>query len=68
MITTGFSRPRVVVSRCLEFDHCRLNGNVISSDIVKGMKGEVDFVPVCGELGMELTYSCRIRNYWESER
>jgi uncharacterized protein YbgA (DUF1722 family)/uncharacterized protein YbbK (DUF523 family) len=50
----GFSRPRVVVSKCLEFEHCRWNGDMISSDIVKRMMKEVDFIPVCAEVEIGL--------------
>jgi uncharacterized protein YbgA (DUF1722 family)/uncharacterized protein YbbK (DUF523 family) len=51
---TGFSRPRVVVSKCLEVEHCRWNGEMITSDIVKRMKEEVDFIPVCAEVEIGL--------------
>ena len=41
-----FVKPRVVVSKCLEFDHCRYNGGMISSLIVAKLKEYVDFLPV----------------------
>jgi len=43
-------RPRVVVSKCLEFEACRWNGLKISSGVVKLLKSHVDFVPVCPEV------------------
>jgi len=49
-----FARPRVVVSRCIEFDHCRWNGDLISSDVVRQLKPHVDFVPVCPETDIGL--------------
>lgn len=49
-----FSRPKVVVSRCLEFDHCRYNGAMISSPIVVNLKKYVDFLPVCAEVEIGL--------------
>ncbi|HOW14372.1 DUF523 and DUF1722 domain-containing protein [Methanosarcina sp.] len=49
-----FSRPKVVVSRCLEFDHCRYNGNMISSPVVAKLKKHVDFLPVCPEVEIGL--------------
>ena len=49
-----FPRPRVVVSKCLEFDHCRYNGLMISSDVVRALKPLVDFVPVCPEVEIGL--------------
>ncbi|QYZ79129.1 DUF1722 domain-containing protein [Methanofollis formosanus] len=44
-----FERPRVVVSRCIDFDHCRWNGDMIRSEVVQRMKEHVEFVPVCAE-------------------
>ncbi len=47
---SGMIKPRVVVSRCLEFDNCRFNGQMISSPIVRMLKPFVEFVPVCPEV------------------
>jgi uncharacterized protein YbgA (DUF1722 family)/uncharacterized protein YbbK (DUF523 family) len=49
-----FVRPRVVVSKCLEFDHCRYNGDMIRSPIVAKLKDYVDFLPVCAEVEIGL--------------
>lgn len=49
-----FVRPKVVVSRCLEFDHCRYNGDMISSPIVTNLMEYVDFLPVCPEVELGL--------------
>lgn len=49
-----FVRPKVVVSRCLEFDHCRYNGDMISSPIVANLMEYVDFLPVCPEVELGL--------------
>lgn len=49
-----FPRPRVVVSRCLGFAHCRYNGLTIASDEVERLKPHVDFRPVCPELELGL--------------
>jgi uncharacterized protein YbgA (DUF1722 family)/uncharacterized protein YbbK (DUF523 family) len=48
------TRPKVVVSKCLEFDHCRWNGLKISSGVVKLLKPFVDFMPVCPEMEIGL--------------
>ena len=45
----SFPIPKIVVSKCLEFEHCRWNGDMIHSDLVKRMMPRVDFVPVCME-------------------
>lgn len=49
-----FVRPKVVVSRCLGFDHCRYNGGIISSPIVANLMEYVDFLPVCPEVEIGL--------------
>ncbi len=49
-----FAKPKVVVSRCIEFDHCRYNGQIISSDFVKSLTPYVDFLPVCPEVEIGL--------------
>lgn len=49
-----FSRPKVVISRCIEFDHCRYDGSMIPSDFVKALKPHVDFLPVCPEMDIGL--------------
>ncbi|MCX7751104.1 MAG: DUF523 and DUF1722 domain-containing protein [Candidatus Bipolaricaulota bacterium] len=50
----GFPRPRVVVSRCLGFDHCRYDGSVIAAPEVGAMAGEVEFITVCPEMAIGL--------------
>ena len=49
-----FVRPKVVVSKCLEFDHCRYNGDMIHSPVVAKLKEHVDFIPVCAEMEIGL--------------
>lgn len=49
-----FVRPKVVVSRCLGFDHCRYNGGIISSPIVANLMEYVEFLPVCPEVEIGL--------------
>jgi uncharacterized protein YbbK (DUF523 family) len=51
-----FARPRVVISKCLEFAPCRYNGVMISDEFVRQLKGRVDFLPVCPE--MEIGLGC----------
>lgn len=49
-----FEKPRIVVSKCIEFAPCRYNGLMIKSNIVKKLKDYADFLPVCPEVGMGL--------------
>jgi uncharacterized protein YbgA (DUF1722 family)/uncharacterized protein YbbK (DUF523 family) len=56
MLAPQLARPRVVVSKCLEFAPCRYNGVMISDELVRRLKNHVDFVPVCPE--MEVGLGC----------
>lgn len=49
-----FARPKIVVSKCIEFDHCRYDGSLIPSDFVNALKPHVDFSPVCAEMEIGL--------------
>jgi uncharacterized protein YbgA (DUF1722 family)/uncharacterized protein YbbK (DUF523 family) len=50
----SFVRPVVIVSKCLEFDECRYNGDVIHDPVVKRLQPFVQFYPVCPEVGIGL--------------
>ena len=47
-------KPIVVVSKCLEFAHCRYNGLVISDDFVDTLQDHVEFHPICPEVEIGL--------------
>jgi len=47
-------KPKVIISKCLEFDHCRWNGNIIKSPFVDLLKSYVDFHPICSEVEIGL--------------
>ncbi|HOT05438.1 MAG TPA: DUF523 and DUF1722 domain-containing protein [Atribacter sp.] len=49
-----FTKPTVVVSKCLGFDSCRYNGQMIPVDFIEKMKPYVHFVPVCPEVEIGL--------------
>ncbi len=49
-----FIKPRVVVSKCLGFAHCRYNGLTIEDDFVKKLDSFVEFQPVCPEVEIGL--------------
>jgi uncharacterized protein YbgA (DUF1722 family)/uncharacterized protein YbbK (DUF523 family) len=49
-----FVRPKIVISKCIEFGHCRYDGSLIPSDFVKALKPHVDFAPVCAEMEIGL--------------
>ena len=54
MNLTDFQKPRVVVSKCIEFDSCRYNGLKIPDAFVAKLMDYVDFHPVCPEVGIGL--------------
>lgn len=49
-----FERPKIVISKCIEFEACRWNGAMIKSHIVEKIKDYVDFYPVCPEVEIGL--------------
>jgi uncharacterized protein YbgA (DUF1722 family)/uncharacterized protein YbbK (DUF523 family) len=51
---SGFPRPVVVVSKCLGFDHCRYNGEMVDDPFVRRLREFVDFSPVCPEMEIGL--------------
>ncbi len=50
----SFPKPRLVCSKCIEFDACRWNGLTISSEIVRLLKPYVEFLPICPEVEIGL--------------
>ncbi len=51
---SDFIKPIIVSSKCIEFEYCRYNGNIISSDIVRLMKDYMELKPVCPEVEIGL--------------
>lgn len=43
-------KPRIVVSKCLEFDACRYNGEKIADKVIRQLSEHVEFVPICPEV------------------
>ena len=48
------TKPRVVFSRCLGFEHCRYNGNIIQEEAVEHLKPFVEIETVCPEVEIGL--------------
>jgi len=46
--------PIIIVSRCLGFDHCRYDGEIVRADVVARIAGHVRAIPVCPELEIGL--------------
>jgi len=49
-----FTKPKVVLSRCIEFDKCRYDGQIVSSDFVKKLIPYVEFIAICPEVEIGL--------------
>jgi uncharacterized protein YbgA (DUF1722 family)/uncharacterized protein YbbK (DUF523 family) len=50
----SFDRPKIVISRCIDFDSCRYNGQVVRASLREELEPHVDFLPVCPELEIGL--------------
>jgi uncharacterized protein YbgA (DUF1722 family)/uncharacterized protein YbbK (DUF523 family) len=51
---SDFPKPVVVVSKCLGFDHCRYNGEIVDDPFVRRLREFVEFRPVCPEMEIGL--------------
>lgn len=49
-----FPKPRVISSKCIEFEACRYNGAMIPSEVVRLLMPHVEFRPVCPEVEIGL--------------
>jgi uncharacterized protein YbbK (DUF523 family) len=49
-----YSKPKIVVSRCIGFDAVRYDGHMINNDIVEALKPYVTFIPICPEVEIGL--------------
>ena len=49
-----FTKPRVFVSKCLGFAHCRWNGLTIRDDFIDRLKPYVEFITTCPEVDIGL--------------
>ncbi|UMZ74970.1 YbgA family protein [Natranaerofaba carboxydovora] len=47
-------KPRILISKCLGFSHCRFDGSIFNEDFVNMLDGFVDFIPVCPEVEIGL--------------
>ena len=68
-MSRAFTKPVVVVSKCLEFEACRYNGERISSSFIERLEPHVRFRPVCPEVEIDLgTPRDPIRIYLQGEK
>ena len=68
-MSRAFAKPVVVVSKCLEFEACRYNGERISSSFIERLEPHVRFRPICPEVEIGLgTPRDPIRIYLQGEK
>ncbi|MCY4385172.1 MAG: DUF523 and DUF1722 domain-containing protein [Nitrospinae bacterium] len=68
-MSRAFAKPIVVVSKCLEFEACRYNGERIASSFIERLEPHVRFRPVCPEVEIGLgTPRDPIRIYSQGEQ
>ncbi|MDE0331057.1 MAG: DUF523 and DUF1722 domain-containing protein [Nitrospinae bacterium] len=68
-MSRAFAKPIVVVSKCLEFEACRYNGERISASFIERLEPHVRFRPICPEVEIGLgTPRDPIRIYLQGER
>ncbi len=49
-----YARPKIVSSKCLEFEACRYNGSKVPDPLVRKLIPLADFNPVCAEMEISL--------------
>jgi len=49
-----FIKPHIVISKCIEFESCRYNGQIIRSPFVNELRPYVEFQPICPEVEIGL--------------
>jgi len=46
---TNFLEPTIVVSKCLGFEACRYNAQILNSKLIEKLKNHAQIIPVCPE-------------------
>ena len=49
-----YIKPKILISKCLEFDTCRYDGQLIKNKYVEKLKNYVEFIPICPEIEIGL--------------
>ena len=47
-----FVKPKIIISKCLEFEACRYDGQIINNKYIDKLKKFIDFNPVCPEVAI----------------
>ena len=49
-----YNRPKILISKCIEFDACRYDGQIITNKYIRKLKKHIDFITVCPEVEIGL--------------
>ena len=49
-----FLKPKIVISKCLEFDACRYDGKLINNKYIRRLRQFVEIETVCPEIEIGL--------------
>ena len=49
-----FLKPKVIISKCLEFEACRYDGQIINNKYINKLKPFIDFIPICPEVEIDM--------------
>ncbi len=60
-------KPKVLLSKCLEIEACRFNGQIISSKIVKALLPHIEIIAVCPEVAIGLGVPRATINIYEND-
>lgn len=52
--TIFFGKPKIIMSKCIEFDNCTHDGSKVSSNIVSKLVDYAEFITVCPEVELGL--------------
>ena len=52
-----FQKPIILISKCLEFEACRYDGEIISNQHIQALMPHVKFIPICPEVEIGLGIS-----------
>lgn len=45
-----FIKPKIIISKCLEFDACRYDAKIINNQYIEKLKPFIEFKPICPEV------------------
>ena len=49
-----FIKPIIIISKCLEFEACRYDGQMVNNKYIKKLKKFIEFKPVCPEVEIKM--------------